>query len=64
MAQPTTIPILIYHSLTTAAAEPYRRFSMDPGQFAEQMEYIAAGGYQTLTVGQLSAALADHNGSL
>lgn len=64
MPQPTTIPILIYHSLTTAAAEPYRRFSMDPGLFAEQMEHIAAGGYQTLTVGQLTAAVAGPNGSL
>jgi peptidoglycan/xylan/chitin deacetylase (PgdA/CDA1 family) len=58
MTTSTVIPILIYHSLTTEATEPYRRFSMDPGQFAEQMEHIAAGGWQTLTVSQLSAALA------
>jgi len=50
------IPILLYHSLTVDASEPYRRFAMDPGQFAEQMEHIAAGGYQTLTVSQLVAA--------
>ena len=58
MPQATVIPILIYHSLTAQATEPYRRFSMDPGQFAEQMEHIAAGGWKTLTVSQLSAALA------
>ncbi|HEX7497136.1 MAG TPA: polysaccharide deacetylase family protein [Candidatus Limnocylindrales bacterium] len=63
-ALPTRIPILIYHSLAAEAAEPYRPYSMDPGRFAEHMEHIAAGGYETLTVGQLSAALAGHNGSV
>ncbi len=37
---------------------------MDPGQFAEQMEHIAAGGFQTLTVSQLAAALADPTASM
>ena len=64
MTPPTPIPILIYHSLTAAATQPYRRYSMDPGQFAEQMEHIATGGYQTLTVAQLSAAMAGQNGSI
>ncbi len=58
MAQPTAIPILLYHSLSAEATEPYRRFSMDPGQFTEQMEHIVAGGYTSLTVAQLLAALA------
>ena len=57
MTKPTVIPILLYHSLSAEATEPYRRFSMDPGQFAEQMEHIAAGGYTSLTVAQLLAAL-------
>jgi peptidoglycan/xylan/chitin deacetylase (PgdA/CDA1 family) len=64
MTQPTVIPILLYHSLTAEATQRYRRFSMDPGQFAEQMEHIAAGGFQTLTVAQLSAAMTGRTGSL
>jgi peptidoglycan/xylan/chitin deacetylase (PgdA/CDA1 family) len=58
MTRPTAIPILIYHSLKAEATEPYRHFSMDPGRFTEHMEHIAASGIQTLTVGQLVAALA------
>lgn len=64
MTQPTVIPILLYHSLKAEATEPYRRFSMDPGQFAEQMEHIAGGGYTSFTVAQLLAALADPAGAL
>lgn len=58
MTQPAAIPILIYHSLSSQASAPYKPFSMDPGQFTEQMEHIAAGGYTALTVGQLLAAIA------
>ncbi len=64
MTQPTVIPILLYHSLRAEATDRYRRFSIDPGQFAEQMEHIAAGGFQTLTVSQLAAVLADPTASL
>lgn len=64
MTPSTVIPILIYHSLKTHATERYQPFSMDPGQFAEHMEHIAAGGWKTLTVGQLSAALAGQAQSL
>ena len=64
MTQPTLIPILLYHSIKAEATTPYRRFSMDPGQFAEQMEHIAAGGYQTLTVSALAAVLADPTKSM
>lgn len=59
MTQPTAIPILIYHSLSAEASAPYKRYSMDPGQFTEQMEHIGAGGYTTLTVNQLLVAIAD-----
>lgn len=64
MVVPPVIPILLYHSITAVATDRYRRFSMDPGQFAEQMEHIAAGGFQTLTVSQLAAALADPTASM
>jgi peptidoglycan/xylan/chitin deacetylase (PgdA/CDA1 family) len=64
MTQPTVIPILLYHSIKAEATEPYRRFSMDPGQFAEQMEHIAASGYRTLTVSELSAALSNPSESM
>jgi len=61
---PTPIPILLYHSLSADATQPYRRFSMDPGRFAEQMEHIAAGGYTTLTVAELIAAFDGPPGSM
>lgn len=64
MTPSTVIPILIYHSLKAQATERYRHFSMDPGRFTEHMEHIAAGGWNTLTVGQLSAALAGQVQSL
>ncbi len=57
MRQPTAIPIVLYHSLSADATEPYRPFSMDPGQFAEQMELIAAEGYTSLTMAELLTAL-------
>jgi peptidoglycan/xylan/chitin deacetylase (PgdA/CDA1 family) len=52
------IPILLYHSITADAGDAYRRFAMDPGQFAEQMQLIAAGGFDTMTVSELVAAFA------
>jgi peptidoglycan/xylan/chitin deacetylase (PgdA/CDA1 family) len=60
----TVIPILIYHSLTAEATEPYRHYSMDPGRFAEQMEHVASLGFRTLTVGQLVAAMTGPAGSM
>jgi peptidoglycan/xylan/chitin deacetylase (PgdA/CDA1 family) len=61
---PTAIPILLYHSLSANATQPYRRFSMDPGRFSEQMEHIAAGGYKTMTVAELIAAINGPAGSM
>jgi len=58
MSMLTPIPILIYHSLSAKATQPYKPFSMDPGQFEEQMQHIATGGYTSLTVSELVAALA------
>jgi peptidoglycan/xylan/chitin deacetylase (PgdA/CDA1 family) len=43
-------PILLYHSLTAKATRGYRPYAVDPGRFREQMEMIAASGYQTLTM--------------
>ncbi len=60
----TMIPILIYHSLTAEATEPYRHYSMDPGRFAEQMEHVASLGFQTLTIGQLVTAMNGPAGSM
>lgn len=57
MTDQPLIPVLIYHSVTSAAGEAYRPYAMDPGKFAEQMEHVAASGFQTLTVSALASAL-------
>jgi peptidoglycan/xylan/chitin deacetylase (PgdA/CDA1 family) len=50
-------PILLYHSLTAEATSGYRPYAVDPARFREQMELVAAGGYRTLTIRDLVAAM-------
>jgi len=50
------LPILMYHSISPAAAPGFSRFAMHPGDFAAQMAFLADGGYQTLTVTEAMAA--------
>jgi peptidoglycan/xylan/chitin deacetylase (PgdA/CDA1 family) len=42
-------PVLMYHSIAAAAARRFRRFAVDPGEFAAQMDYLEAAGYHPLT---------------
>jgi peptidoglycan/xylan/chitin deacetylase (PgdA/CDA1 family) len=44
------VPILMYHSIATSAAPRFARFVVRPGEFAAQMEHLAAQGYQPVTV--------------
>jgi peptidoglycan/xylan/chitin deacetylase (PgdA/CDA1 family) len=48
-----TIPILLYHSVSTAPAEWIAPFTVDPGTFARHLDLIAASGRTALTVSQL-----------
>lgn len=49
-----TVPVLMYHSIATGATRRFRRFVVDPGEFAAQMEYLDAAGYQPVTAAELA----------
>jgi peptidoglycan/xylan/chitin deacetylase (PgdA/CDA1 family) len=48
------VPVLMYHSIATGATRKFRRFAVDPAEFAAQMEYLAAAGYRTMTAAELA----------
>jgi peptidoglycan/xylan/chitin deacetylase (PgdA/CDA1 family) len=50
------IPVLMYHSVAADAAPAFRRFTVDPGEFAAQMDYLNREGYRTVTMTELAAS--------
>jgi peptidoglycan/xylan/chitin deacetylase (PgdA/CDA1 family) len=46
-------PVLLYRSIVSDAARRFRRFAVDPGEFAAQMDYLAAAGYCPATTADL-----------
>jgi peptidoglycan/xylan/chitin deacetylase (PgdA/CDA1 family) len=56
------IPILLYHSISDAPSERFRRWTVRPEQFAAQVAHLQASGRTPLTVAQLAAAIA-HGGA-
>src|SRR5579863_9977859 len=46
------VPILMYHSISSAATARFRQFTVPPASFAEQMAYLHHQGYTPLTVTQ------------
>ncbi|MFD9940592.1 polysaccharide deacetylase family protein [Nonomuraea sp. NPDC059023] len=54
------VPILMYHSVTDRPNEATRPLAVRPGDFAEQVAYLADGGYTPMTFADLVAAL-NHN---
>lgn len=48
------VPVLMYHSIATGVTRKFRRFAVDPAEFAAQMEYLAAAGYRTVTAAELA----------
>jgi peptidoglycan/xylan/chitin deacetylase (PgdA/CDA1 family) len=51
-----SLPILMYHSISPAAAPRFARFAVHPIDFASHMAYLAGAGYQTITVTEAMAA--------
>jgi peptidoglycan/xylan/chitin deacetylase (PgdA/CDA1 family) len=49
------VPILGYHSVSTEATPAFHRMAIHPTRFAEHMAYLAAEGYTTLTMRELTA---------
>lgn len=53
---PGEVAVLMYHSIGASATRKFRRFAVHPGEFAAQMEYLAAAGYQSVTAAELAAS--------
>jgi peptidoglycan/xylan/chitin deacetylase (PgdA/CDA1 family) len=51
----STVPMLMYHSIAIGSARRFRRFVVDPGEFAAQMDYLGAAGYRPVTAADLIA---------
>ena len=48
------VPVLMYHSIAAGgAARRFRRFVVDPGEFAAQMDHLDSAGYCPVTVADL-----------
>lgn len=46
-------PILMYHSISDNPRRAFRRFTISPAVFAEQMAYLYENGYRPLTISDL-----------
>ncbi len=51
------VPILMYHSISQESAPAFRRWTIGPKAFTEQMALLHALGYTTLSVTQFACAL-------
>jgi peptidoglycan/xylan/chitin deacetylase (PgdA/CDA1 family) len=50
------VPVLMYHSIGTGGTRKFRRFAVHPAEFAAQMDYLDAEGYQAVTAADLAAS--------
>lgn len=55
----SAIPILLYHSIDRTSSPAYRRWTVTPERFTEQMNWLSDAGYTPLTVSQLAKANRD-----
>jgi peptidoglycan/xylan/chitin deacetylase (PgdA/CDA1 family) len=53
------IPILLYHSIADDATPQYRRWSVPPDMFVQQMAYLQAHHYVPISVTQLICGMLD-----
>jgi peptidoglycan/xylan/chitin deacetylase (PgdA/CDA1 family) len=53
-----SVPILMYHSISSGGAPRFRPFAVSPERFAEQMDYLAQTHYTPITVSQLAEVMA------
>ena len=53
-ASEVPVPVLMYHSIATGSTRKFRRFVVDPAEFAAQMEYLDAAGYRPVTAAELA----------
>ena len=50
------VPILMYHEVAPHPAPAYRRFTVTPGELAQQLEWLRARGYVTVGMDDVHAA--------
>jgi peptidoglycan/xylan/chitin deacetylase (PgdA/CDA1 family) len=50
------VPVLMYHSIAAGTTGEFGRFAVDPTEFAEQMDYLDAAGYRTMTTADLAGS--------
>jgi peptidoglycan/xylan/chitin deacetylase (PgdA/CDA1 family) len=62
-ARPVRVPILMYHEIAPRT-ETNSHLAVSPASFSDQLAYLHDEGYQTVTVAELSTALAGGRGSL
>jgi peptidoglycan/xylan/chitin deacetylase (PgdA/CDA1 family) len=55
-AAPTSVPIVLYHSVTDRDDGPMRRYTLTPAAFGAHMRWVAEQGFSTLTVSEYAAA--------
>lgn len=58
------VPILMYHGIAHTDNSSFRQFAVSPSLFAEQMAYLQAHAYSTLTVAQFVSSLAQKESAL
>ena len=51
------IPILLYHSVSNEASPRFRRWTVRPSRFVEQMAFLAEGGYGAITVSEYARCM-------
>jgi peptidoglycan/xylan/chitin deacetylase (PgdA/CDA1 family) len=56
-AVPASVPILLYHSVTTEDGGLMHRYTLPPATFRAHMEWIAERKFSTMTVSEYAAAL-------
>ncbi len=54
-----TVPILLYHSISDRTVPGFQRWVVQPERFAEQMRYLADGGYRAITVSEYARHMLD-----
>jgi peptidoglycan/xylan/chitin deacetylase (PgdA/CDA1 family) len=54
IASDVPVPVLMYHSIATSSTRKFRRFVVNPAEFAAQMEYLDAAGYRPVTATELA----------
>lgn len=53
-----TVPILMYHSISSITSAKFRQFTVSPVSFAEQLAYLKQHAYTPMTVTQFVEAMA------